>query len=278
MALSEYVRPIAYCEINTYCQAVLLSRMANGSIPKAPIWDDVQTLQAIPAFSLLVDIIYGGFPCQDISIAGHGKGLEGERSRLFFEIVRLAKEMQPAFLFLENVPAITSRGGLRVVREIAEIGYDCRWAIISAASVGAPHKRERWFLLANANHDGSLATEKCGSPKAGVPDTSKGSNLSMQSSGMDNPRDVATKITSDTESIGMHESRDQIGIEERQPESLVSRVQSYWQETEPPICGMDDGPSHRVDRIRALGNAVVPQCAKKAFEYLMGLKNATNHR
>ena len=124
--------------------------MAQGRLANRPIWDDITTFSGAP-FRGNVDIIYGGFPCQDISIAGLGKGLEGERSGLFLEIVRLAQEIQPQFVFLENVPAITRRGGLRVVRSLAELGYDCRWCIISAASIGAQHLRKRWFILANAN-------------------------------------------------------------------------------------------------------------------------------
>lgn len=148
VALSGYVRPVAYCEIDSYCQGVLFSRMARGEMEIAPIWDDIRTFPTSEFTKRDIDIIFGGFPCQDISIAGHGRGLEGERSGLFFEIVRLAKEIKPRFIFLENVPAITHRGGLRVVREIASLGYDCRWCVISAASVGALHRRERWFLLA----------------------------------------------------------------------------------------------------------------------------------
>jgi site-specific DNA-cytosine methylase len=150
---------MAYCEIDPYCQGVLLSRISDGKLSSAPIWDDIKSLRSsmLPAKP---DIIYGGFPCQDISVAGKGKGLEGERSGLFFEIMRLAEEIKPSFIFLENVPAITARGGLRVVREIAERGYDCRWCTLSAASVGAMHKRERWFLLAHSLHDGSSSKRK----------------------------------------------------------------------------------------------------------------------
>ncbi|MBU6375664.1 MAG: DNA cytosine methyltransferase, partial [Bdellovibrionales bacterium] len=149
IALEPWVRTVAYCEREPYAQGVLLSRMQSGDIDRAPIWDDVTTLRAemLPR----IDIIFGGFPCQDISVAGLGKGLAGERSGLFFEIVRLAKECNPRFIFLENVPAIRTRGGERVVKELAKIGYDCRWTTLSAASVGALHKRERWFLLAHAN-------------------------------------------------------------------------------------------------------------------------------
>lgn len=152
LALKEWVRPIVYCEIDPYCQGVLLSRMG-CEINAAPIWDNINTLDG-SNFEESVEIIYGSFPCQDISIAGYGKGLEGERSGLFFEIVRLAKEIQPKFIFLENVPTICSRGGIRVVREITQMGYDCRWCVISAASIGALHKRERWFLLAHTNREG----------------------------------------------------------------------------------------------------------------------------
>jgi len=154
VALSEWVRPVAYSEIDPYCQAVLLSRMRSLHLPNAPIWTDITSFSEaeFKVFRGFVHILYGGFPCQDISIAGLGKGLAGERSGLFFEIVRLAKEIKPSFLFLENVPAITSRGGLRVVREIAEMGYDCRWCCISAASVGACHRRDRWFCLARNTH------------------------------------------------------------------------------------------------------------------------------
>ena len=148
LALEPWVRTVAYCERDRYAQGVLLSRMRSGDIDIAPIWDDVTTLRGemLPRIS----IISAGFPCQDISVAGLGKGLAGERSGLFFEILRLIEECNPRFVFLENVPAIRTRGGERVVKELAALGYDCRWTTLSAAAVGAPHKRERWFLLAHA--------------------------------------------------------------------------------------------------------------------------------
>lgn len=151
-ALRPWVRPIAYCEKDKSVREILLSRQAAGEIECAPIWDDVRTLRAsdLPSF-LPVDIIYGGFPCQDISCAGLGAGLEGKRSGLVFEIFRLVDELQPPFIFLENVPAIRSRGAERVGKELARRGYDSRWTIVSAQEVGAPHIRKRWFCLAYAN-------------------------------------------------------------------------------------------------------------------------------
>lgn len=217
LALSEWVKPIAYCENDPYCQGVLLSRMAGGLLPPASLWDDATTFYKTP-YNGFLDIIYAGFPCQDISIARIGKGLEGKRSGLFFEILRLAKEIEPRYIFLENVPAITHRGGVQAIKEITSLGYDCRWCVISASSIGAPHKRERWFLLAHS---------RCKLPRS--EDTSKWTSKNDSGCG------------------------------------------GFW-ETEPGVDYLADGVSYRVDKLRALGNAVVPAQAKEAFKILMGLK------
>ena len=134
-ALEEWVQPVAYCEIDKYATAVLLSKMQTGELPTAPIWDNVCTL---PTNELpKIDIIYGGFPCQDISVAGAGKGLEGSRSGLFFEIMRLVDVLRPQFIFLENVPAITSRGLITVAKEITKRSYDS----VSYTHLTLPTKR-----------------------------------------------------------------------------------------------------------------------------------------
>jgi len=99
-----------------------------------------------------VDVICGGFPCQDISIGNTGtpKGLDGDRSGLFFEAVRVVEEMQPDFVVMENVPAIFTRGIERVLRAVAEIGYDAEWFCVRGEAAGCPHKRDRFFLVAYA--------------------------------------------------------------------------------------------------------------------------------
>ena len=136
IALQDWVKPIAYCEIDRYCQAVLLSRMSEEKIPFAPIWDDVRLLgQNNFDKRISIDIISAGFPCQDISVAGNGIGLAGERSGLYWHIERLVKEINPRFIFLENVPAIRTRGLNAVVQSLTELGYDCRWTIVSAQEV-----------------------------------------------------------------------------------------------------------------------------------------------
>lgn len=216
LALEPWVRPVAYCENDRYAQSVLISRMVDGSLPNAPIWDDVRTLSTVDLPD--VDIITGGFPCQDISTAGNGLGLEGKRSGLFFEIMRLAKEIKPQFIFLENVPAIRTRGLNIIGHELASIGYDCRWNFISAYEVGAPHKRERWFCLAS---------------------NSVGERLEAQ------------RITS--------------GL---QAKNKTFGSCGGWK-VEPNVDRVADGVSMRMDRIRCLGNAVVPKQARQAFQELM---------
>lgn len=301
-ALQEFIEPVAYCEIDPYCQSVLLSRMQTGDLPKAPIWDDVRTLpfKELPP----IDIICGGFPCQDISVAGTGKGLAGERSGLFFEIVRLAKEIKPKFIFLENVPAITTRGGLQVIREIAEMGYDCRWCVVSAASVGALHRRERWFLLACSQHDGALASEtgrgigestiqgKQPKQTENIGETERTSGLpSILANATSKSTNRHAKREKSSHTLPTHSSYDGDTNSEssKQTNSFAESFKSewrtrgrssgfyrpfesreHWQKTVSEMGKCSDGVPYHVDRLRSLGNAVVPQQARKAFLLLSG--------
>jgi DNA (cytosine-5)-methyltransferase 1 len=261
LALRDYVRPVAYCEIEPYCQSVLLSRMQERNLPQAPIWNDIRTLpiNELPE----IDIIYGGFPCQDISCAGTGKGLEGERSGLFFEIVRISKEIKPQFIFLENVPAITTRGGLQVVREIASMGYDCRWCIISAASVGAVHLRKRWFLLAHSNGENVEGhRERTQRIKE------RYDKLSCTSED-DCKTNSITDKQADINSLPFCKIRETRRNDNSKYWTYKSRAN--WQEIVSTICRVDDGVPNRVDRLKALGNSVVPVQVTEAFELLMGI-------
>jgi DNA (cytosine-5)-methyltransferase 1 len=147
LALEEYVETKVFCEIEKYAQAILLSRMDDGTFPFAPIWNDITTLDA-KQLRGIINIVLAGFPCQDISVAGKGKGLDGKRSGLFFEVIRVCEEASPEFIFLENVPAIRTRGSIEVQEALASIGYDCRFGMLSAAEVGANHRRDRFFCLA----------------------------------------------------------------------------------------------------------------------------------
>lgn len=149
LALAPWVRPIAYCEIDEHARAVLLSRMRDGGLPAAPIWDDVRTLSAAVLPRHGVDIVYGGFPCQDVSRAGARAGLGGERSGLYREIVRLVDECEPGLAFLENVRGI-EKHARAIVGDFAERGFVVRVGALAASEVGAPHIRDRvWFLAAH---------------------------------------------------------------------------------------------------------------------------------
>jgi DNA (cytosine-5)-methyltransferase 1 len=156
IALSEWIRPIAYCENDRYAQAVLLSRMHCGDIPIAPICTDIRELSGHDIEGN-VDILYGGFPCQDISECRDGNGLDGERSGLFFEIMRLAEEIKPHFIFLENVRNIRAKGLEEIANHISDRGYDCRWDILPAYTDTKGFEGERWFCLAKAQSIGSQA-------------------------------------------------------------------------------------------------------------------------
>ena len=143
--------PIGACEIEPYPRDVLLARQRDGHLPNFPIWDDVCSLDG-RLWRGSVDVLCGGFPCQDISAAGKGAGISGERSGLWKEYARLIGEMQPRFVFAENSPLLRTRGLGVVLEDLASLGYNARWGIIGARSVGAPHKRDRmWVLAYDAN-------------------------------------------------------------------------------------------------------------------------------
>lgn len=140
---------VAFCEIGKYPRRVLAARY-----PGVPIHDDVCTLTAdrLAADGVAPpDLICGGFPCQDLSVAGKGAGLGGERSGLYRQVIRLARELRPRFILLENVAALLDRGLGVVLGDLAEIGYDAEWHCIPASYVGAWHRRDRVWLLAYPN-------------------------------------------------------------------------------------------------------------------------------
>lgn len=249
IALKPWVKTVAYCERDRYAQAVLLSRMQSGELDRAPIWDDVRTLhgEMLPR----VDVIFGGFPCQDISVAGKGAGLGGERSGLYFEVLRLIDECEPSYVFLENVAAIRTRGLDTVAKTLAERGYDLRWTVLSAAEVGAPHLRKRWFCLAS-NADRSKLWEQS-RRRSGGPSRKK--EVESQLNGQ-------TQFMADAYSLRELQSS---GSEQTQRRWIGDK--SWWS-IEPSVGRVANGVPYRVDRLKCLGNAVVPAQARKAFEQL----------
>ena len=154
------IKTVWNCEIDEWCRDLLKKRF-----PDAKQYQDVKEIGKHNLES--VDIISGGFPCQDISVAGKGEGLDGKRSGLWFEMWRIISELRPSFALIENVQLLTKRGGTRVLSDLAEIGYDAEWQIISAAGVGARHLRKRLWIIAyptknsNTGSNGRKLRVKC---------------------------------------------------------------------------------------------------------------------
>ena len=156
--------PIGYVEWDDYCQRVIAARIRDGILPDAPIFGDIKTFISegyAESYQGLVDVITGGFPCQDISCAGKGAGIEGERSGLWKEMATTIRIIRPSYVFVENSPMLTTRGLGTILRDLAEMGFDARWGCVSAANVGAPFKRERIFIVAFS--DGGHGKEGMGS-------------------------------------------------------------------------------------------------------------------
>ena len=203
-------RTICAVEYEPYAAAVLAQRQNDGLLPPFPIWDDVRTFDGRP-WAGRVDVVSGGFPCQDISAAGKGTGITGERSGLWVEMARIISEVRPRYAFVENSPMLTVRGLGVVLGDLAEMGFDARWGVLGAADVGAPHLRERIWIVANA----------------------------MQ-------------------------------IRKRRKRELQSFKKSWHfsAQNEPEPSRVVDDVAARMDRIDAIGNGQVPQCAAVAFELL----------
>lgn len=227
LGLKSVAKTVCYCEIDPYAVGVLIKNMAKGNLDVAPIWSDVTTLGQSELDQIgPIDIISGGFPCQDISCQGHGVGIEvGDRSGLFFEIVRLIRLVRPSFVFLENVSAITFRGMDTVLRELAQAGYDAEWAMLGASDIGADHQRKRWWLLAHA-----------------------------QSLGWDEDREVYH--------CRSQEPKHGIRFLTQHSHPIRSEIQPI---PETDFLREADVLPADVDRFRCLGNSVVPQCIEYLF-------------
>jgi len=140
-------RTVCAVEWDAYARDVLVARQNDGCLEAFPIWDDIQTFDGHP-WRGIVDVVSGGFPCQDISCAGKGAGIEGERSSMWKHMARVIGEVRPRYAFVENSPMLVGRGLSTVLSDLAEMGYDAVWGIVGAHHVAAPHKRDRIWILA----------------------------------------------------------------------------------------------------------------------------------
>ena len=240
-----------------------------------------------------VDCIIGGFPCQDISYAGRGAGLDGERSGLFFEAIRLVRELQPRAIVLENVAALLTRGLDRVLGTLAEIGYDAEWHCIPAAAVGAPHIRDRVFVIGIRNmaqhpyginersvreHE-KLQSDATTSGNSNRQDASQVADAKINRRGKREPDNKGGskgigkgqeyrpwgcgKNVADAKIEGLERREVRRSFESRFPELRDGGrpISDQWS-VEPAVGRVANGIPARVDRLRCLGNAIVPQVAE----------------
>ena len=276
-------------EIDPYARAVL-----NKHWPDVPKHDDVRTFPPTHTHThdFSVDLICGGFPCQDISVAGKGAGLAGERSGLWNDFARIIRAVRPRWVVIENVPALTARGLGTVLGDLAEIGFDAEWHCIPASAVGAPHQRERIWIVAVWNSHSKRSDLQCVSDsKDGrtIPQASRRqpSQVSRASHVADSKSvsGRARLCQDDTQQNGNQSGNGSGNVSNAcrngwqgcwqdghvarssglrsgawgDEEQDVSAAAAGWWESEPDVGRVAHGIPSRVDRLRCLGNAVVPQ-------------------
>ena len=234
-------------EQNKYCQGILKKHW-----PKAILHNDIREVNHENVHP--VDIICGGFPCQGVSCSGKGKGIEGDkRSGLWGEMYRLIDELRPRIAVMENVPALLWKGrGMHVVMSnLAQIGYNTEWSVISARQFGAPHLRKRVFIVAYPNS----TTKKQPRTTTEVDQFSqtKSTNVHKKNLQHDREKNLFCKDL-------QHRRCDTLLLEPAHPKNHTN----YWERfpTQPALCHRNDGVSYRLARLKALGNAIVPQCSE----------------
>ena len=276
-------RTVCAVEWEPYAAGVLIARQNDGVLPPFPIWDDVRTFDGKP-WRGRVDVVSGGFPCQDISSAGKGAGIDGARSGMWAHMARIVHEVGPRFVFVENSPMLTSRGLGRVLGDLAAMGYDAQWGVLGAVDAGAPHKRDRiWIVgtLANADRVRKLQSEGHESNERGRTGNSSetlADTLRDGSQGQREDGDAAGSVglcnrtgsnqiehlrhtASEGLSLGVNGS---VG----QPRAVTESERSDWWATEPDLGRVAHGVAARVDRLKAIGNGQVSAVAAIAWQTL----------
>ena len=252
---------VAFCEFDKHAQKVLQKHW-----PDLPIHDDVRTLDGYQ-YRGSVDVVCGGFPCQDISVAGKQKGIEAERSGLWAECARLLGEVRPRYAIFENVTALISgdegRWFQRVLWDISEVGYDAEWHCISASELGAHHHRDRVWIICYPKHPGSSAAEITESYKK-----RNGSDAQRTKPASESARSGDAEILADSTRRSKQAllSRKLAAIlretyQKRQTRRLGASgryIGAEWA-AEPNVGRVANGIPNRSHRLKQLGNAVVPQ-------------------
>ena len=260
-------------EIDPWCRQVLTKHW-----PNVRRYEDVS---AVGGDTLEpVELIAGGFPCQDVSVAGQRAGIQdGNRSGLWSEFHRIIRELRPRYVFVENVPGLLTNGMGRVLGDLADIGYDAEWEVLSAADVGAPHLRKRVFIVAhtqivqcNGRNDNSRICQQGGtvskfgnrSRTKDVADAiSNATGATYRSSGRSSEQRWDDESVGQRDTVGSHTGDGSADVSDAQ------RERENWWTTEPDVGRVAHGVPQRLDRLKGLGNAVVPQCAEQIGRRIM---------
>jgi DNA (cytosine-5)-methyltransferase 1 len=244
-------RTVCAVERDAYAAQVLAQRQNDGTLAPFPIWSDVCSFDGRP-WRGVVDVVSGGFPCQDISPAGKGAGIDGDRSGLWRHMARIVGEVRPRFVFVENSPALVGRGIARVIGDLSTMGYDARWGVVGAWHAGAPHIRERAWIVA---HDTLPDTEgkRSRAQRAQVA-------IAQWPEGIGG----GGELLPDADGERLEEQRGT----EPEAKRLAKPEQCGWWEVEPALGRVVDGMAYRVEQLRALGNGQVPAVAQFAWKLL----------
>ena len=275
-------RTVCAVEWDAYAASVLIARQNDGILPPFPIWDDVQTFDGKP-WRGRVDVVSGGFPCQDISCAGKGAGIEGERSSMWKHMARIIGEVRPKYAFVENSPMLVGRGLAVVLADLAEMGYDARWGIVGAHHAAAPHKRDRIWLVAHSDSSrmekhrplnadsfvGSSAAISSEEPQesgSDVADANALRELQPQGAEQNIGRWLGNGGTSVANANGSGLKKQWRALADG-AEHETAECGGWWS-AEPDVGRVAHGVAARVDRLRCIGNGQVPAVVRLAWETL----------
>ena len=243
-------RTVCAVERDIYAASVLARRQDDGLLSPFPVWSDVCSFDGRP-WRGIVDVVSGGFPCQDISPArtnsgGRGDGIDGAKSGLWSEFARIIGEVRPQWVLVENSAHLRTKGLGRVLKGLAYLGYDAAWGVLSAEDCGANHERKRMWIVAHSNNNGKSTC-----------------SINDETQRVSGTAHVSTQVT--------HTNSTQCkggGIPGGgNAEHSHPRVGSWWQDTT-HLDGMDDAVAYRMDRLKAIGNGQVPIVAAIAFQQL----------
>jgi DNA (cytosine-5)-methyltransferase 1 len=290
-------RTICAVEWDAYAASILVHRQNDGSLPPFPIWDDVQTFDGRP-WRGRVDVISGGFPCQDISSAGKGAGIDGERSGMWGHMARIIGQVRPEFCMVENSPLLVGRGLARVLGDLASLGYDAKWGVLGARDAGAPHKRDRiWIVAYNPSlgrgerrpggsdpssegeskrplqdvaHSECTGLEGLSGDEQGGSESGRECEKAGRSTGQESLCGRREEALADALCRGLPESKHKPRPKWSKDNASVRAqpADQGWWSTEPELGRVAHGVANRVDRLKCIGNGQVPHCAALAWRIL----------